>query len=254
MQDPEARVSVWKRAQANAIATGTAEERAEARTRADLRIAALGSGSDYTPFLQHLGVPSLALGFGGLDDDGVYHSIYDSFYHYTQFHDADFALRPRARADGRHGGRPAGGCGPAAVRVHERRRHRADVRQGSAEAAEESAGRRAGAEPPDHGRRVRGGRTIPRRPLVTPKPETVPPALNFAPLENAATALTDAAERYKKAADAARPTLAERPAVVRSVNAKLIQSERQLLDPAGLKNRSGSGTCSTRRGSTPATP
>ena len=77
----------------------------------------------------------------------------------------------------------------------------------------------------------------PRRPLVTPKPETVPPALNFAPLENAAAALTEAAERYKKASEAARPTLAERPAVVKSVNARLIQSERQLLDPAGLKNR-----------------
>ena len=77
----------------------------------------------------------------------------------------------------------------------------------------------------------------PHRPLVTPEPEIVPPAMNFAPLENAATALTEAADRYKKAADAARPTVAERPVVVRSVNAKLIQSERQLLDPAGLKNR-----------------
>ena len=48
-------------AQANAIATGTVEERTEARTRADLRIGALGSGSDYTPFLQHLGTrPSAA--------------------------------------------------------------------------------------------------------------------------------------------------------------------------------------------------
>ena len=77
----------------------------------------------------------------------------------------------------------------------------------------------------------------PRRPLVAPKPETVPPALNFAPLENAAAALTDAAARYKKASEAARPSLAARPAVVKSVNARLIQSERQLLDPAGLKNR-----------------
>ncbi len=52
------------------------------------RIGALGSGSDYTPFLQHLGVPSLDMGFGG--DYGVYHSAYDSFYWMSHFGDPSF--------------------------------------------------------------------------------------------------------------------------------------------------------------------
>ena len=66
--------------------------RAEVRARADLRIGALGSGSDYSPFLQHAGIPSLNLAFGGLDDaDGIYHSIYDDYYHFTKFLDTDFA-------------------------------------------------------------------------------------------------------------------------------------------------------------------
>jgi N-acetylated-alpha-linked acidic dipeptidase len=52
------------------------------------RIGALGSGSDFTPFLQHLGVPSLDIGFGG--DYGVYHSAYDSFYWMTHFGDPNF--------------------------------------------------------------------------------------------------------------------------------------------------------------------
>ena len=52
------------------------------------RIGALGSGSDYTPFLQHLGVPSLDMGFGG--DYGVYHSAYDSFYWMAHFGDPTF--------------------------------------------------------------------------------------------------------------------------------------------------------------------
>ncbi|HEY6045335.1 MAG TPA: transferrin receptor-like dimerization domain-containing protein, partial [Pyrinomonadaceae bacterium] len=52
------------------------------------RIGPLGSGSDYTPFLQHLGVPSLDMGFGG--DYGVYHSAYDSFYWMTHFGDPNF--------------------------------------------------------------------------------------------------------------------------------------------------------------------
>lgn len=59
--------------------------------RADLRISALGSGSDYTPFLQHLGIASLNIGFGGEDGGGSYHSIYDSFDHYTRFGDPGFA-------------------------------------------------------------------------------------------------------------------------------------------------------------------
>ena len=60
------------------------------RSRADLRIGALGSGSDFTPFLQHPGMPSLNIGFGGEDDSGIYHSIYDDFYFYTHFLDTDF--------------------------------------------------------------------------------------------------------------------------------------------------------------------
>jgi N-acetylated-alpha-linked acidic dipeptidase len=54
----------------------------------EARIASLGSGSDYTPFLQHLGVPSTDMGFNG--DYGVYHSAYDSFYWMDQFGDPGF--------------------------------------------------------------------------------------------------------------------------------------------------------------------
>ena len=50
----------------------------------------MGSGSDYTAFYHHLGIPSLNLGFGGEDDGGIYHSIYDSFHWYTTFSDTSF--------------------------------------------------------------------------------------------------------------------------------------------------------------------
>ena len=54
----------------------------------ELPIGALGSGSDYTPFLQHLGVPSLDVGFGGEGQSGgVYHSAYDTYDHYVRFGD-----------------------------------------------------------------------------------------------------------------------------------------------------------------------
>ena len=89
--DPETKLSAWKRNQLREIANAhSSEARQEARQRADLRIAALGSGSDYTAFLQHDGVASVNLGFGGEDGGGIYHSIYDDFYWYTHFSDTDF--------------------------------------------------------------------------------------------------------------------------------------------------------------------
>lgn len=88
--DPQKKISVGERERARRIVQGSVEERREARGRADLRIDALGSGSDYTPFLQHLGVASLNIGYGGEDGGGSYHSIYDSFVHYTRFGDPGF--------------------------------------------------------------------------------------------------------------------------------------------------------------------
>ena len=61
---------------------------------AEARIGALGSGSDFTPFLQHLGIPSTDMGFGG--DYGVYHSAYDSFYWMSHFGDPDFVYHVAA--------------------------------------------------------------------------------------------------------------------------------------------------------------
>ena len=55
-------------------------------------LSALGSGSDFTPFLQHLGIASVDIRFGGEDDDsGIYHSAYDTFEHYERFGDPGFS-------------------------------------------------------------------------------------------------------------------------------------------------------------------
>lgn len=89
--DPQTKMSVWERARANQAVNGSPTARSEAFNRSDLRISPLGSGSDYTPFLQHLGIASLNIGFGGEDGGGSYHSIYDSFEHYSRFGDPGFA-------------------------------------------------------------------------------------------------------------------------------------------------------------------
>ncbi|MDQ3348274.1 MAG: M28 family peptidase [Acidobacteriota bacterium] len=68
----------------------TTAERDAIRGRREIPLDALGSGSDYTAFLDHLQIASLNLGFGGDDGGGVYHSIYDSFHWYTTFSDGTF--------------------------------------------------------------------------------------------------------------------------------------------------------------------
>ncbi len=68
----------------------TDKDKETLRTRGDLAIDALGSGSDYTAFLDYLTIASLNLGFEGGGGGGVYHSIYDSYYWFTHFSDGDF--------------------------------------------------------------------------------------------------------------------------------------------------------------------
>jgi N-acetylated-alpha-linked acidic dipeptidase len=90
VRDPVRGVSLFQAARAHALDEANEEERAEIEKSEDLRIGALGSGSDYTAFLDHLTMASLNLGFGGESDGGIYHSNYDSFDWYTRFSDGDF--------------------------------------------------------------------------------------------------------------------------------------------------------------------
>ena len=84
VKDPKSGKSVYQQWQDRAR-----ENRAEDdESKGDARIGPLGSGSDYTPFLQHLGIASTDMGFGG--DYGVYHSAYDSFYWMDHFGDPGF--------------------------------------------------------------------------------------------------------------------------------------------------------------------
>ena len=91
VSDPETGVSVFERTRAETMVKApTAKARKEAAARTDLKLEALGSGSDYSAFLQHDGVPSLDLGYGGEDGGGDYHSIFDSYDHYVRFNDGSF--------------------------------------------------------------------------------------------------------------------------------------------------------------------
>jgi len=236
--DPETTRSVWQRLQARMIARGSRDVRNDARSRADLRIAALGSGSDYSAFLQHNGVPSLNLGFGGLDaNDGVYHSIYDDYYHFTKFLDTDFAY---GRALAQVAGTTTIRLADADLLPFEFTNLADTVQTYVKELATLLKNQQD--EVRERNKQIDEGVFTaindPRRPLAAPKVEEVPPALNFATLENAANALTQSAARYHKAVQTAQPRIASNAATVRAVNARLMQAERQLTDDAGLPKRS----------------
>jgi N-acetylated-alpha-linked acidic dipeptidase len=237
INDPETGVSIWKRRQAQAVMRGAADERKDARERGDLRIAALGSGSDYTPFVQHAGVASINVSFGDEDEDGIYHSIYDSFYFYTHFLDTDLA----------YGRTLAQTVGTMVIRLAD-----ADVVpiefSGLADTVQ-----RYGRELKDllskkqddvreRNRQIADGVFAamhdPKRPVPVPAIEAVPKAINFAPLDNAVTALVDSAHRYDRALGASRAKLAANAGAIRALNAKLRQAEPQLVDAAGLPRRS----------------
>lgn len=89
--DPQTKVSIYDRKRASVIAKAPLKDKKELLSKNDLSIEALGTGSDYSAFLQHLGIPSLNLGFGGEDAGGEYHSIYDSYDDYTRFKDPGFS-------------------------------------------------------------------------------------------------------------------------------------------------------------------
>jgi N-acetylated-alpha-linked acidic dipeptidase len=74
IQDPEKHISVQQRARLQRIARApNAEERAEIRKSNDVRINALGDGSDYTAFMDYAGISALNLGYGGENDADAYH-------------------------------------------------------------------------------------------------------------------------------------------------------------------------------------
>jgi N-acetylated-alpha-linked acidic dipeptidase len=237
VEDPETKMTVWQRAHLAQIATAKGDDRKELRQRADLRIEALGSGTDFTGFLDHLGIASLNLGYGGEDEQGIYHSIYDDFYWYTHFSDIDFVY---GRALSQTIGTSVMRLADAEVLPYDFvdfadtvQKYTKELQKLLADKQEEIRERNQELE-----EGVFKATFDPRRPTVAPVHEEVPPHLNFAPMENATELLTRSAERYRKALSQKQTGLSEIQAeTLRTLNAKLIDSERKLTNDDGLPRR-----------------
>jgi len=236
VQDPESGVSVWKRAQARKIADAKdAEARAKLRNRVDLQLEPLGSGTDYTAFEHHLGIASLNLGYGGEDDEGIYHSIYDDFYWYTHFSDIEFVY---GKALSQTVGMTVMRLADADVLPY-RFTNLADAVNVYLKEVQDLLKQKQ-EQVKEQNRELEDGVFAaindPRRPKVAPKPEAVPPYVNFAPLQNAADELAKSGEHYNRALAA---LLKGSPdgAKLAALNAKLLTAERLLLNDGGLPTR-----------------
>lgn len=229
--DPETQISVWRRAQLVDIAHALQPaQRAELRTRPDLHIGALGTGSDYTAFLDHLGIASLDLGYGGEDEGGQYHSIYDDFYWYTHFEDTNFA----------YGKALAQTAGSLVLRLADadvipfRYGNFADTVSGYVSEVKTLAETQR-AEIKEHNAEIAEGVYTalhdPKKHREPAKAEAVPDYFNFAPLEQAAEDLRIAAAAFDKAYDNAVASGNT------SVNAQLLKVEQAQIDENGLPGR-----------------
>jgi len=229
LDDPITGLSLKERRRASLLVNGNDKAKAEARERSDLRISPLGSGSDYTPFLQHLGIASANLSFGGEASDGSYHTLYDTYEHYTTFRDPGLVYGATlAKVTGRATLRLAN----AARLPFEFSGFADNIALYVDELEELAEGMRKSTQ--ENNRLVEDGTYAaaldPSKSLGPPAMKAPVPYFNFAPLRNALARLESAAASFEEAAGASGVSSEE-------INRLLYTSERLLTRDAGLEGR-----------------
>ncbi|HEY3731952.1 MAG TPA: M28 family metallopeptidase [Steroidobacteraceae bacterium] len=247
IHDPQTDGSVQARARARLRVQAFEDPKASDRARrlaqlaasgADLPLDALGSGSDFTPFLQHLGIASLDVEYVGEgEQEGVYHSAYDTFDHFMRFGDPGFHYEVAQ----------AQTLGHLALRLAD-----ADVLPlQTADLATEVQNylqelHKLASDASDHAQALADLRrsevfeltTDPRAPVGPPAVEGEVPSLDFAPLEQAAAQLQRCTQTFDSAlADAAATGLTADAGRRGQLDERLRGLEQTLLIEAGLPRR-----------------
>jgi N-acetylated-alpha-linked acidic dipeptidase len=230
VSDPRFDVSVKERRRAHEMIFGENDKlKAEAKSRSDLRIYPMGSGSDYSPFLQHLGIASANISFGGEADGGSYHTLYDTFENFTKWQDPGLVYGATlARVTGRASLRLAnaprlpfefqGFAENVARYVDELEELANTMRNETVETNQLIADG------------VYGLALDPEKSLGPPAAQPPVPHFNFAPLRNALGRLLAAADAYAAATANSAITSEE-------INRLLFTSERLLTLESGLEGR-----------------
>ena len=239
VQDPEKNISVWKRLQLSRIAHApNAADRRKIESQKNLIIGDLGSGSDYSAFIDHAGIASIDYGFGGESGGGIYHSIYDDYYWYSHFGD------PTEE----YGRALAQVTGTTVMRLAD-----ADVVPFDFNGLTDALGRymselkklaktesdQINFQNKEIQEGVFAAISDPTKTYVPPTAESPEPNLDFSPMDTALATLRKSAQNYQAAFTKAQQTYASKAASAsfKPVNLALMQTERDLLSAAGLPGR-----------------
>ncbi len=244
--DPETKVSVQQRERALMEVTGAGpnadpldKELAKlAAEGGDVPMDALGSGSDFSPFIDHLGIATLHVEFGGEDDDaGIYHSRYDSFDHFIRFGDPTFEYEVAlAEVAGHIVMRTA----DAAVLPMRFTDFSATLDRYLKELHQEVTDERKAAE---RQHKLFAGDAYrlaadPTRPVAPPERLSDVPNVDLGPLDRAAQGLQQSARAFETAyAARASAGLSIPTGQLRAINGLMGTMEERLLDEAGLPGR-----------------
>jgi len=225
VMDPVMNVSVFERR--NAL------EKVKNNTSwAHYKLGALGSGSDYSPFFQHLGIASFNMGFGGESSGGEYHTMYDSYQHYKRFKDPNFQYGVTlAKVAGRTSLRLAN----AHILPFEFTHFTSVVKKYANEVINLAGSLREEAN--RHNMLITNGTyalaSNPKNNLKVPDKKASVPYFNFAPLDNALINLEKQSDNFTK-------TINKRPLIYHSskdLNTILRTMERALTREHGLPKR-----------------
>lgn len=220
--DPQKGVSVAERRKAANVMRGGDNS---------FKLSALGSGSDYTPFIQHTGIASLNLGYGGEGSGGEYHTIYDTYSHYTRFKDPGFQYGVAlANTAGRISLRLAN----AEVLPFELTQWHSTIEGYLGEVMKTLEDMRAEVE--KHNKLVASDAyqlsMDPKKPVAPAKMKEEVPYLDFSPIQNVVAELKKSIETFSKA-----DVLALSSAKKAQLNEKLMGLEQVLLQDKGLPRR-----------------
>lgn len=234
VNDPQTKVSVLERMKAQRVLNeSSSKTKQDAMSDNNIKLEALGSGSDFSSFLQHLAVPTLDMGFGGEDNGGEYHSIFDSYDMYRRFKDPSFAYGiSLAQTAGRTVLRMAN----ADVLPFDFRNLYTIINGYATELENTTNDMRTNTKTENEIIKSGVYQLATDTALHTLPPQTKDevPYLDFSPLQNALTAFHKAADScYSHFTNAVAST-----ANMDAFNIKLYQAEQQLLLPNGLPRRS----------------
>jgi len=233
VKDPEMNVSILERKRANEIIDAHGKEQKDLMANNIMKIDALGSGSDFSPFLQHLGIASINLGFGGEDNGGEYHSIFDSYDMYSRFKDPGFQYGVAlAKTAGRFTLRLAN----AEVLPFNFHDFYKTLNEYTAELIKSVDEMRSNTETTN--KLIKDKYYLlaadPTKTYIPPVVKEPVPYLDFSHLQNAIAALKTSVEQYRVAQDY---TYTQPASVINKLNTMLCQTERKLLSDKGLPVR-----------------